>query len=213
MKENLNQIKIVFIGNSCLISGHRISKELQKRMEGVAQVLGTSLELALLDADFFRILNEPDLNSVNDLNNVFSYFGLLLDELASVEVWVNRKRRKTIKVVMVNQTDFLFTDANEDRYSLFPKYNLSIEHCDIDKLKHNITFVERSIGGVMTFTSQIQNLDLYKFVWRGGDICSNHISRILILSNITYDGGELRATKSDNLVRSRSILLDLEQTF
>lgn len=207
MKENLSQIKIVFIGNSCLVSGHKVTIELQKKMEAVAVVLGTSLELALLDADFFQLLNEPNLNSVNDLNNVFSYFGLVLDDTANIELWINRKRRKTIKSSILEQNISLFTDINEEMYSLFPLYNVQIESLELGRFNPNIIFMERNIGGVSEFSAMINRPDLSKFIWSGFDIFSYNTPNILILSDITYDGVSLSRTNLDNLVRSRQIYL------
>ncbi len=212
MEENFDQIRIVLIGNSCLVTGHRITIEVQKKMEAVAKTLRSPLELALLDADFFRLLQEPNLNSLYNLNNEFSYFGLLLDEIASIEIWINRKRRRTIKVAFEDPLHTRLKSVNQGSANLlFPEHNLNIQSCDLNAFKKNIILVERSVGGVMTFGTHAKNLDLSKFEWGGHDIQLEHPPLFKMMTNILYDGANLTGTKSDNLVRSRSIMLNIEE--
>lgn len=161
--EKKNSVKINFIGIGCGIIKQEVSEALLDRMNELASRMGTTLELALFDGDFFRYLKQEGWDSLYDLKKTgFFVEGLIDGYRNSMEVWVDSKRRRKISHIDLWDTS-----------TLFPNYDLRESESKFKKPdKKYITIVETAIGLIQSYRITTSKFDIDKF--------SIHLNRVEI---------------------------------
>ena len=201
MKENFKKYnaKVHFMGIGVTIIKHEVDDELLGRMQKVALRLSTPLELALFDAEFFDILNYKPWDCLYDLKTGFCTGGLIDGYRNSIEVWVNGKRKRTIKH---------FDLWNE--YNLFPLYNLKITESQFKILGgvKYITIVETSMGKIKSFRINTNNFDLDKLTihLNRTEISSGNIQPIITL--VKYNNRVPAKLPNNNLIINRIAIIE-----
>jgi hypothetical protein len=84
------KLRVKFFGESFVIHKLKIDDELITKFNNVALQLKTPLNEALLDIDFFRVLNIKGYESINDLISLTSV-GLINNSKGQIEISLGRK--------------------------------------------------------------------------------------------------------------------------
>lgn len=196
MKEQCDKIRINLIGAGCSIQKSKINDVLLNRMFLVASKLRTTLSQALLDVDFFSLLDIAELKSISDFDNEFEFAGLLLDNpLSRLEIWKNGKRKKIIK----------FGELYNEGL-LFPLYDIDVVKVDARiKNSFEIVFIENSMGTVLDLSVPIHNFSMDKLLFK---ICEvENSSHQKIVFDILYDGKTIFVRLPETLVTSLNVFL------
>ncbi|MBK6834259.1 MAG: hypothetical protein IPG89_08310 [Bacteroidetes bacterium] len=148
----------------------------------------------LFDLDFYRKnqFKKNDLGKLiyswKDINSKNNYIGANLCERSQLEIWINGKRKKTLKLI-----DF-FNDA-----LLFPLYNISESLID-SSINGEQLIIGHQLKGLIakyTFKTKKFNLDSLQF----SILSFQHIeSNYKILFKLIYKDSVLKVNLSDTVV-------------
>lgn len=180
-------VKVKLYGESFKIHSLEINNEYEDRFYDVAKQIGTPLNMALLNVDFFSSLHLKDYLSLDDLiKNTFS--GLIHNKKSQVELWIGRKRVE--KLTLLN----LFHSQ-----TLLPLYQTELTDIVQLKLKKGLYLEEKEIGLIAQYEATIKNfnIDLLKF-----HLTKCNYSKVTyeLLDNISYEGEIIIIKKSDALL-------------
>jgi hypothetical protein len=183
-------LSIKFYGESLKIHRINLSEERLQLYNAVAKKLKQPLAEAILDIDFFRVLNVKGVETLKDITD-YTFYGLINNYKSQVEVGYGRKKIAKIKV------DELFRSSR-----LFPMFHTQISIVKTDKLKTGIYIVEHEVGLIGLYKSKLTslNVDLLKF----------HLTKIKLfnaeyeLLNIAvYNNQKIPCVKSDALLTTQ----------
>lgn len=184
----------------CLISKYEADIQTLTQLKDTAQGLRTTLENALLDADFFLELNMKGSNFLYKNRKRIRIFGLISNPKSQIEIWKNGKRRRTIKFTDLSSESQLFQEYNFD--SMILNYEPSTNE------PPSITLIESSVGHILSFKIQTKNFDLEKLLFQIYDIQIGGEMPEKILYNIQYAGENIVRTRGDNFVTSRYVIIE-----
>jgi len=187
-------LRIKLFGESFKIHKLKIDDNMMPMLVNVANKVKLPLLEALLDINFFRILNSQGLQCVNDLIE-HTFNGLINNYRNQVEISYGRKRIAKFKI------EELFYST-----TLFPLYNTQINNININTISSGIYIEEREIGLIGTYEIMIEELqiDLLKF-YLTKIILSNE--NLELLKMITYESQLMECVKSDSLLRHQRCFL------
>ena len=187
-------LRIKLFGESFKIHKLKIDDNMMPMLVNVANKVKLPLLEALLDINFFRILNSQGLQCVNDLIE-HTFNGLINNYRNQVEISYGRKRIAKFKI------EELFYST-----TLFPLYNTQINNININTISAGIYIEEREIGLIGTYEIMIEELqiDLLKF-YLTKIILSNE--NLELLKMITYESQLMECVKSDSLLRHQRCFL------
>ena len=187
-------LRIKLFGESFKIHKLKIDDNMMPMLVNVANKVKLPLLEALLDINFFRILNSQGLQCVNDLIE-HTFNGLINNYRNQVEISYGRKRIAKFKI------EELFYST-----TLFPLYNTQINNININTISSGIYIEEREIGLIGTYEIMIEELqiDLLKF-YLTKIILSNE--NLELLKMITYKSQLMECVKSDSLLRHQRCFL------
>jgi hypothetical protein len=196
MKEHFDKVRINLVGIGYMIQKSIVSQSLFNEMFLVANNLNTTLNEALLDAEFFSILGLPELKSITDLRSEYCYFGLLDDPRSRIEIWRNGKKKKVLDVRQLYCEDLLF-----------PLYNTEVVKVQLSQVsKNEIIFVEVSIGTVLDVSVSMPHFSVDKLFFK---ICEvENGTRHRILFDVLYEGKTLFVRLPETLVTNFSVFLE-----
>ena len=195
MTEHYDKIRINLVGVGYMIQKSRVSNTLFNKMVLAAQKLNSSLDEALLDVEFFSVLDFPKISTISDFQTEFCYHGLLDDPRSKIEIWMNGKKKKVLKVRQLYNEDLLF-----------PLYDSKIFEANLTcRTKREFVFVEVSIGTVLDVSVNIPDFSADKLLFK---ICEveNGIKHS-ILFDVLYEGKTLFVRIPDTLVTSYNVFL------
>ncbi|OMP32265.1 hypothetical protein [Mangrovimonas sp. DI 80] len=181
-------LRIKLYGESFKIHKLKIDDKDYRKCQSVAEILKQPLEMALINIDFFRLLNHPDLSSINDFIEK-TFGGLINNPKNSIEITWGRKR-----VAKFTINDLLFSNT------LFPLYNANIYQVDTENMLSGIYLMEREIGLIGQYETVASN---FKF-----DHLQFHLTKsnfqntaLELLNFVTFNGSRMHISKTDCLLR------------
>lgn len=182
-----DRIMINIIGTGYDLSIANLNYNTHKILSEIKKLENNKLHYLLFD-DSFYIDNIINVNhkSWRDFNNVGQYRGADLFHKGQIEIWINRKRKKTYQFSEIENSTFLFPLFNCDKDFLFKKANQLIIGVKEQGYLNKFIFStpKFSIEGLTFHITEIK-FDLFE---------------LKILHNITYQGIQLTSIKSDTVV-------------
>jgi hypothetical protein len=182
------KLRVKFFGESFVIHKLKIDDELITKFNNVALQLKIPLNEALLDIDFFRVLNIIEYESINDLISLTSV-GLINNNKGQIEISLGRKR------IAKFNTNELFNIT-----TLFPLYKTRFNSFMISDISSNYHLEEREVGLIGFYEINVENFQI--------DLLHFHLSNLELINEncqvvheVTYNGQRLPKTKSDSLLR------------
>lgn len=149
MVEEMDRIRICLIGLGYEISKYQFDDSMFTKIRTVAKKLGLSIDAALTDADFFTLLEIPQIKNLSSFPTVFSYYGLLFDR-GRLEIWKNGKKKKVLTLKQLSNEELLF-----------PLYDLKHEEVSVLNIgEFEMIAIEQSIGTVLDVTVRIPNFSI-----------------------------------------------------
>ncbi len=187
-------LRIKLFGESIKIHKLKIDGDIMPILITVANKVKLPLLEALLDVDFFRILNSQELQCINDLIG-YTFIGLINNSRNQVEISYGRKR---IAKFNINE---LF-----DPSTLFPLYNTQINSVNLNNLSTGIYIEEREIGLIGTYEMIVEEfqIDLLNFYLTKMELLNEKLE---VLHLITYKKQLVPCVKSDALLRYQMCFL------
>ena len=182
------KLRIKLYGESYKIHKTKIDSKMLPMFEDAAHKLKEPLHSAILNIDFFRVLNINKYKVLDDIIE-YTFSGLINNYRNQVEISLGRKRIAKFNI------DELFRP-----YTLFPLYNTQVDIFDRDNLSTGMYIEEKEIGLIGTYEIIIENLkmDLLKFYLSRISFSNENYE---LLNVIRYDGRILPLIKSDSLLR------------
>jgi len=184
-------LRIKLYGESLKIHKIELNIAKLKNFNKVANELNEPLNMAILNLDFFSLLNMSEVNSMTDIIDK-TFNGLVNNKKSQIEI--SHGRRKIGKF----NVDELFRETR-----LFPLFNTQTTIFNTDNLSEGIYIVEKEIGLVGQYELRLNNfqVDLLKFFLTKIEVQEIEYE---ILNNISYDNKFLTSFKSDTLLTSQS---------
>ncbi len=193
MTDQYDSIRISLVGVGYMIQKSKVNEALLARMFSVAAKLKSSLNDALLDAEFFPMLGVPELKSISDLEIEYSYFGLLDDPRSRIEIWKNGKRKTILKLMQLYNKELLF-----------PLYDLKLEEVSALAIKEfEMIVTELSIGTVLDVTVRIPNFSIDNLQFK---ICEvRGLGNQKLLFDVLYEEKTLFVRIPETLITNFSV--------
>jgi len=187
-------LRIKLFGESFKIHKLKIDDNMMPMLVNVANKVKLPLLEALLDINFFRILNSQELQCVNDLIG-HTFNGLINNYRNQFEISYGRKRIAKFKI------EELFYPT-----TLFPLYNTHINNININTISAGIYIEEREIGLIGTYEIMIEEfqIDFLKFYLTKIELLNENLETLHMM---TYKGQLLPCVKSDTLLRYQRCFL------
>ena len=104
----MEKVKINFFGVVCNIFKGTVNEEIWNRINETAEKMKTQVEYAILDNDFFTMLDLPSFSSLNDMENIRHISGLLNHSKSEIEIRMNKKRLAKISSNEIVNQNSLF---------------------------------------------------------------------------------------------------------
>ena len=187
-------LRIKLFGESFKIHKLKVDATMMSTLVQVANTIKLPLHEAILDIDFFRVLNMKAFQCLNDLIG-FTFCGLINNHKNQVEITYGRKRIAKFNV------DELFEPT-----TLFPIYNTQVDFIDLNSLSAGIYIEEREIGLIGTYEIPVEGfqIDLLKFYLTKIKLVNENLE---LLNMITYKEQLVPVVKSDALLRYQRCFL------
>ena len=187
-------LRIKLYGESIKIHKIDINKNQLTNFNKVANELNEPLHMAILNLDFFRLLNLNEINSLTDIIDK-TFVGLINNQKSQVEISFGRKKIAKFKA------DELFRTTR-----LFPMFNTQTKIFNTANLSEGIYIIEKEIGLVGHYELKLDHfqVDLLQFFLTELEIQKNNYE---LLHHIYYDNQFLTSIKSDTLLTSQSSFL------
>lgn len=178
---------INIIGTGYDLSIANLNYNTHKILSEIKRLENNKLHYLLFDDSFYieNIINDNH-KSWRDFNNAGQYRGADLFHKGQIEIWINRKRKRTYQFSEIENSTFLFPLFNFEKSYLLKKENQLI-----------IGVKEKGYLNKFIFSTQKFLIEDLKF----------HITEIKfdlfelkILHNISYQGIQLTSIKNDTVV-------------
>ena len=162
--------------------GYKISKatindETRLKLENTAKRLQLNLNQALLDIDFFTLLNDNVFNSLSDLF-VENAFGLAIDKRSTFEI-----RKGTKKLRNIYSSDLIAEKT------LFPIYNVQ-QKVLLNDNKNQLFLVQQNFGCIYQFIIQTKHFNLSDLVFESLE-WNNQSLQNYIIQQLYYDSKKI----------------------
>lgn len=180
-------IKINFIGTGCLIVKGIIEDDLWNKLQITSNKLGSSFETAVFDVEFFRLLNEKQYSTFKDLGTTLVN-GLLYDGKSHIEIRLNSKRKRIIKLKDIVEDNLLF--------SLFNKEFIEIT---TDKTLRELVLIETEIGLISSYKIVTEHFDFDLLKFSIYSLKTNYTG-YTVVGDLTYNNEILSSIRSDSVV-------------
>lgn len=194
MLESKNEDTIVIngIGLGYKISRAVITDDVKFKLEKTAKRLQLDLNQALLDIDFFTLLEDEIITSLSDLFIEIA-FGLSINDRSMLEF-----RKGAKKLRNINTTEL----SSEN--TLFPIYNIQ-KNVLINDGKNQLFLVQHIFGSIYQFKIQTQQLifDDLSFETLEWENKSGNFS---IVKNLFFDSNKIIPKRKDYIVTSQHII-------
>ena len=185
---NDSHIKVKLYGESFYIYPLVFEGEVFNRYQEIATQLNQPLNLALLNFDFYLILADENINSIQDIK-LSGIGGLINTYQSQLEIWVDRKKLSKFKVSDVVNTS-----------TLFPLYRFSVEIINQFDLFKGLYLVEREVGLIGTHEINTSKFEIDVLHFNLAEL-EHDYTRYELLCGLSYNGSEITSTKSDTLLR------------
>lgn len=186
-----NILKVKLYGEGFKTYKIKINQKFIPIFEETAFKLKEPLHSALLNVNFFSLLNLTECQGLKDIVSL-TIGGLINNNKNQVEITLGRKR------IAKFQIEELFRPK-----TLFPLFNTQMNEINTIYLNDGLYIMETEIGLIgaleIEVTGQFQ-IDFLKF--HLSNIKISHISHEL-LTSITYKDENLKFIKSDSLLRNQ----------
>lgn len=193
-----DKVIIRFIGIGSTIFKCSVNQFLLVRMEAAAKILGLPIEVAIFDMEFFTLLKDQDLTCLYDLKKEYCIDGLIFGYNFQIEIWLNGKRKRTIK-----QFDLI------NPYTLFPPYNLKTNEPKFISHSPNwISIIESYTGQIKCFEFSATKFDLEKLIFVLNEITISEGNNQILISGIKYDNKTQKNKSDDNLITQRLAIIE-----
>jgi hypothetical protein len=170
----------------------KTSPQLLEDLNAVAKRLHLPIQEAILDPDFYFLLNKKEWQNHQDLCS-FAYTGLLNSEQAQLEIRINgRKKRRILLSEILSQE------------LLFPIYDFTIKEVPL-KEKGSLLIIENETGLVACHRLLLSKLNLEKLHFTFTDVNTEY-ENLRFLSELRYDGKILPSAGRDTLVTANYAL-------
>jgi hypothetical protein len=181
------KLRVKLFGESFVIHQLKID-ESQPMFLNVANKIKMPLPEAILDINYFRILNNEEFQSINDLID-YTYCGLINNYKNQVEISYGRKR---IAKFNINELNNLTT--------LFSLYNTKLNTFNINNIESGFYLEESEVGLIGTFEIVVEDFqfDLLIFQLTKVNLFNENFE---MLDKVTYEKQLLPFVKSDSLLR------------
>ncbi|WP_445956553.1 hypothetical protein [Yeosuana sp.] len=184
-------LRVKLYGESFKLHKLKLDLKLLPLFKNCADKIGEPLHLALLNINFFSVLDIKEFQTLNNITD-YTFSGLINNNRNQVEISWGKRKISNIK------TDELFRPR-----TLFPLYNIQFNLVDVNELKPGIYIEEREIGLIGSYEIEVENLkiDLLKFY-----LTKINFSNVdyELLNMIAYREQILPCVKSDALLRYQS---------
>ena len=189
-------LRVKLFGESIKIHRLKVDDTMMSTLVAVANTLKLPLHEALLDFDFFRVLNATKIQCLHDLLSV-RFCGLIHNSKNQVEVTYGRKR-----IAKFNMNELIRPTT------LFALYNTQLGFINLNDIGAGIYVEEREIGLIGTYEVIVEDfqIDLLKFCLVKTNYSSEDFE---LLSTVKYENIELPNLKSDSLL-SRQVAFVVE---
>ncbi len=191
-----DKIRLALHGNGFLITGYKPNASENELLRNTASQMQMTLEEALLDPEFYTNLGYDGIRSVHDLNNEFSFTGLLLDKSAKVELFKNGRKKKTFKTNDILQINTLFPSIETSTDA----FELALAAPD------SIFFIEKTVGTIFNSTFTVPRFDYETLSLTIDKIKYNHTDFCNLVSDIRYKGEMISKVNTDTLVISQQVI-------
>jgi len=188
MKKSDNAVTINLIGTGCRFFVIRPGEDLLEKLHLTAKKIGSALELAIFDADFFKELGEDKIISISDLSEICIQ-GLVEDSKSQTEIRIGGRKKRMI----------LLSELT-DQQTLIPLFNVEFKNDNVD-LKNCLIVTEKEVGVISSFKITTQKIDLDKMKFEMAKIDTG-VEKLSLLCNIYYDEQLLKSISNDTLVTS-----------
>ena len=189
IKHEIVPIKIRLYGESFKIHTLAINDADKIDFIKVSERLNESIEEALLNISFFRILNRNKFQSLEDITS-HSFGGLINTHKNKIEIW---QGRRCLQKFSLNELFYPST--------LFPLFNTLSRSLDI-KLKNKIFLIEREIGLIGEYILDCNDFDISFLRFNICDV--KYVNEnFQLLQAIRYKSTKLASQKSDTLITYR----------
>ncbi len=190
--KNEDTIVINGIGLGYKISRAVITDDVKFKLEKTAKRLQLDLNQALLDIDFFTLLNDNVFNSLSDLF-VENAFGLAIDQRSTFEI-----RKGTKKLRNINSSDLI------SEKTLFPIYNVQ-QKVLLNDNKNQLFLVQQIFGCIYQFIIQTKHFNLNDLVF---DLLewNNQSGQYYIIQKLYYDSIKINFKRKDYMIMSQHVI-------
>lgn len=185
---NDSHLKVKLYGESFRIHQLGFTLEQLLRYNEIAFQLNQPLHIALLNFDFYLLLKDRNINSIQDFKKG-SIGGLINNHQSQIEIWFDRKKVSKFNLRSI-------TNSN----TLFPLFNTNISKFLPLHLKAGFYVEEREIGLINTYELRLQNFKIDNLEFHITELVQEH-TNYKLLSNLHYNESKMTQTKSDTLLR------------
>jgi hypothetical protein len=183
-----NTFIINLIGTGCKISVIKLTPVLLDKLQSAAKKIGSPLEQAIFDIDFFRRLGDEKIKSISDISE-FVFHGLVNEVNSHIEIRIGaRKKRK------------IFFSEIIDQQSLLPLFNVDF-HGYLDFANNRMITTEKEVGLIASFKIETSKIDLDRMRFHLTEV-NTGIEELFILHGIVYEDEMLRIKSKDTVVTS-----------
>lgn len=200
MSKAINNDKVIirFIGIGSTLFKWSLNESLLARMEVVAKILGLPIEVAIFDIEFFTLLKDQELTCLYDLKREYCIDGLIFGYNFQIEIWLNGKRKRTIK-----QFDLI------NSYTIFPTYNVNInEPKFISTCSNLISIIESYTGQIKCFEFSVEKFDLENLIFELNKISISNGNSQTLISGINYNNKKQSNKTDDSVVIQRLAIIE-----
>ena len=179
-------------GLGYIISKATINDDTRLKLENTAKRLQLNLNQALLDIDFFTLLNDNVFNSLSDLF-VENTFGLAIDQRSTFEI-----RKGTKKLRNINSLDLIAEKT------LFPIYNVQ-QKVLLNDNKNQFFLVQQIFGCIYQFIIQTKHFNLSDLVFESLE-WNNQSGQYYIIQQLYYDSIKIKFKRKDYMIMSQLVI-------
>jgi len=187
-------LKIKLYGESFKIHKLKIDFNLLPLFQNVANKLEEPLHSALLNIDFFSILNMKEFETLNHVID-YTFSGLINNRSSQIEINTGRKRIDKFGL------NVLFRPT-----TIFPLYQTKQHLIDTNKLSSGYYIVEKEIGLIGVYEIAVKDFRVDSLKFYLTEITLSDVNYEL-LNIITYENVALSLIKSDALLRYQNCFL------
>ncbi|UAM97286.1 hypothetical protein K8354_13280 [Polaribacter litorisediminis] len=196
MKPNtlLPPIKVRLYGESFKIYSLKIDSTYFQRFIETAAKLKQTIEDAILDIRFFKLLRIPEYQTIYDLQ-IEVFGGLIYNHKNKIEIKRGRKylQKFTIKDLLVQET-------------LFPLFNVSYNSFKMVK-DASLFLIEKEVGMIGKYFIENQEFTIESLEFIISDIQYSTTEHKLLIG-LNYKGEILPTKETDSLITYRYCLLN-----